>query len=60
MGRSAICSDGDDNVFSSLRDVVGVVAVRVRRDHGDERQVEGVQGARRLPQRGGGSDGDQA
>ena len=32
----------------------------MRRNHGDERQVEGVEGARRLPQRGGGSDGDEA
>ena len=31
----------------------------MRRNHGDERQVEGVECARRLPQRGGGSDGDE-
>ena len=42
-----------------LRDVRGV-SVRVGGDDGDERQVERVQCARRLPQRGGGADGDQA
>ena len=55
---SANCSE-DENLFPSLRDV-RCVAVRVWRDDGDERQVERVQGARRLPQRGGGADGDQA